>query len=292
MKTCRIASVACNAPLGAVRANLAAIEQWTVRAKAGGAEIILFPELVVNGHCDPDTARNAEPLDGPAVIELRRIANQQAIVICAGLSEREDDACYNTQILIGPDGPIGAQRKIHLSRDEVDYFQPGNQVDVFDVGLCRVGISICYDGWSPEVSRILAIKGAEILLMPHASRMKMWTDDPDSERAAANHASHFFSTIFPARAFENACYAVIVNQAGRAGTLAHYPANHPNQPHHAGGNLVIDPLGEIVAEVSTGRVEESMLITDLNPDQLRAARNHPNYTLRSRRPAIYSALTR
>jgi len=293
MQSFRAATVTLNALLGDVSGNLARIAQWTERAAAGGAHLVLFPELCVNGHCDPDTLAHAESIpNGPSTLALLALAAKYNLVLCAGLSERDGDRVYNTQILAGPQGFIGKQRKIHLSRDEVLFFQPGNELAVFDLGFCQAGISICYDGWSPEVSRILAIRGAEVLLMPHASRMKMWNDTPESERAAAEYIATFFRRIFPARAHENACYAILVNQAGKAGTVDRYPPGHPNQPHHAGGAMILGPHGETVAELPSDSVREDILIADLDAARLAEIRSHPNYTLPTRRPEIYKDLAR
>lgn len=291
MRPIRIAAITMNGLLGQTADNLASIGRWTQRAKQAGADLALFPELVVNGHCDPDTVRNAEPVpEGNAAQEIVRIAQQNKMFVCAGLSERAGSGIYNTQVLAGPDGFVGAQRKIHLSRDETLFFQGGNETAIFQVLDWRVGISICYDNWMPEVPRMLALQGADLILMPHASRMKMWRDTPDSEREAAMCIHSFFRRIYPARAFENACFAVAVNQAGRAGTVDIYPPDHPNQPHHAGGSIVFDPFGEVVAETAPDRIEETMLVAELDPTMLQDARSHPNYSLRTRRPELFGRL--
>lgn len=292
MRRFRIAAVTLNGLLGQMDRNLAAIDRWTQAAKSQGAELVLFPELAVHGHCTPNTRDIAEPVpNGPSVQELCRIAHVHDLIVCAGISERNGAEVFNTQVLCGPTGFIGAQRKIHLSRDENLHYSPGTDLPVFDLGFARVGMSICYDGWSPEVCRILALHGADVLLLPHASRMQMWTDTPESERSAAQFIAAYFRKIFPARAHENACYTIVVNQAGRAGTVDSLPPDHPNQPHHAGGCIVFDPWGDIVAQLPDDHIEEAMLIADLDPEPLAAARAHPNYTIRSRRPQAYGPLS-
>ena len=137
---------------------------------------------------------------------------------------------------------------------------------VFDIGKCRVGTIICYDNSLPEVPRILALKGADVLLMPHAARLKTWTDDPESERKAAAYSGRYFHMIASARAYENSCYSVLCNQAGRAGIVDTYPKDSPNQPNHAGGCIVVDPLGEVAARTSFERIEEEMVVADLLPE--------------------------
>ena len=184
---------------------------------------MLFPELVIHGHCTPNTWELAEPVpDGPSVRRLEEIAGRHRLVLCAGLSEKERDIVFNTQVLVGPHGYIGKQRKLHLSRDEVFYYKGGREIPVFDIGPCKVGIVICYDNQFPEVARVLALRGAEVILMPHAGRFKLWDDTPESE-AAARRYSHGFLKKYALRARENACFAILADQVGRAGYVDLWP---------------------------------------------------------------------
>ncbi len=291
MQELKVAAVAMNGLLGQTKKNLRAIDQWAARAKDSGAELVLFPELVVQGHNDPKTWYTAEAVpEGRSVEHLCLLAQALNVFLSVGLSEKENDIVYNTQVLVGPEGYIGAQRKIHLSRDEVIHYEGGSEMPVFDIGKCRLGTIICYDNTFPEVARILALKGANVLLMPHAARMKMWTDDPASEKEAAAYSSRYFHRIASTRAYENACYAVLCNQAGRAGYVDTYPKDSPNQPHHAGGCLIMDPLGEVAARTSFKKIQEEILIANLRPEKLWEARSQPNYTLRQRRPELFGLL--
>ena len=173
MRTMRVAAVSMNGFLGEPERILKAIDHWCEQAVAEKAELVLFPELVIHGHCTPNTWTLAEPVpDGPSVAALVNIAKRHRVVLCAGMSEKERDIVYNTQVLVGPDGYIGKQRKLHLSRDEGFYYKGGRDINVFDIGPCKVGIVICYDNQFPEISRVLALRGAEVMLMPHAGRMK------------------------------------------------------------------------------------------------------------------------
>ena len=269
MQALKVAAVAMNGLLGQPEQNLRAIDQWASRAKDAGADLVVFPELVVHGHNDPDTWYQAEAVpDGRSVDHLCLLARALNVFLSVGLSEKENDIVYNTQVLVGPEGYIGAQRKIHLSRDEVIHYEGGSEMPVFDIGKCRVGTIICYDNTFPEVARILALKGADVLLMPHAARMKMWTDDPASEKEAAAYSASYFRMIASIRAYENGCYAVLCNQAGRAGYVDTYPKDSPNQPHHAGGCLIMDPLGEVAAQTPFEKIQEEILVADLLPEKL------------------------
>ena len=119
MQSIRVAAVSMNSPFGKTAEILDRIGGFCEQAAAERADLVLFPELVVHGHCTPNTWELAEPVpDGPSVRRLAEFAARRKLFISAGLSEKERDVVYNTQVLLGPDGFIGKQRKIHLSRDE------------------------------------------------------------------------------------------------------------------------------------------------------------------------------
>jgi predicted amidohydrolase len=281
-----------NGFLGEPERVLGAIDAWCGRIAAEGAELVLFPELVVHGHCTPNTWELAEPVpDGPSVRRLEEIAARHRLVLCAGLSEKERDIVFNTQVLVGPGGYIGKQRKLHLSRDEVFYYKGGRDLPVFDVGPCKVGIVICYDNQFPEVARVLALRGAEVLLMPHAGRFKLWDDTPESE-AAARRYSHEFLKKYALRARENACFAVLADQAGRAGYVDLWPRDGENQPHHAGAALIWGPDGELIAATQEERIREERIAATLDAAVLARERALANYMLRTRRPELFGELVR
>ncbi len=292
MRTTRVAAVSMNGFLGEPERVLHAIDAWCEQVAGEGVEFVLFPELVIHGHCTPNTWALAEPVpDGPSVRRLEEIARRRRLVICAGLSEKERDIVFNTQVLVGPHGYIGKQRKLHLSRDEVFYYKGGREISVFDVGPFKVGIVICYDNQFPEVARVLALRGAEVLLMPHAGRFKLWDDTPESE-AAARRYSHEFLKKYALRARENACFAILADQAGRAGYVDLWPRDSENQPHHAGAALIWGPDGELIASTQELRVREEMLVATFDAALIARERALANYMLRTRRPELFEELVR
>lgn len=293
MQSFRVAAVSMNGRLGEPRRILEEIEGWTAQAAVRGARMVLFPELIVHGHCTPDTWDFAESVpEGPSTSRLCDIASRHKMVLSVGLSEKENDIVFNTQALIGPAGYIGKQRKIHLSRDEVLFYKGGRELPVFDVGFCKVGMVICYDNSFPEPARILALRGAEVILMPHAARHKTWEDTPDAERAARSYASNYYRTMIPCRARENACFAVVADQAGKAGYVDRYPRESPSQPHHPGGAFVFDPQGDVVAATSDARIADEMIVADLDVAVINKVRSDPNFTLRTRRPELFGELVK
>jgi predicted amidohydrolase len=281
-----------NGFLGQPERVLAGIAGWCERAVAEKADLVLFPELVVHGHCTPNTWELAEPVpDGPCVRRLIELARHFRLVLCVGLSEKERDIVYNTQVLVGPGGYLGKQRKLHLSRDEAFYYKGGRDITVFDIGPCKVGIVICYDNQFPEVARVLALRGADLICMPHAARFKLWDDTPESE-AAARRYSHHFLKKYALRARENACFAVLADQAGRAGYVDSWPRDSENQPNHAGAALVWGPDGELIASTQEERIQEEMIVATLDAGLLARERSLANYMLRTRRPELFGELVR
>jgi len=293
MQTLRVAAVSINSELGKRVEALRRIEHFCEQAVAEKAELVVFPELVVHGHCTPNTWEIAERVpEGESVEVLCGIARRLRIFLCAGMSEKENDIVYNTQILIGPTGYIGKQRKLHMSRDESFFYKGGREIRVFDLGQCKVGIVICYDNQFPEIGRIVALRGADVILMPHAAREARWEDTPESQSAARRKVFDFFSSSYRMRGRENACFCVYVDQAGRAGYVDSLPREHFNQPHHPGGAFFIGPTGDIIRHTQLEEIREEMIVVDLDASLLAAARSHPNYTLRTRRPELFGELVR
>jgi predicted amidohydrolase len=281
-----------NGHLGEPERVLAGIARWCERAAAARAELVLFPELVIHGHCTPNTWQLAESVpEGPSVRRLMQLARQFRLFLCVGLSEKERDIVYNTQVVVGPEGYVGKQRKLHLSRDEVFYYKGGRELNVLDIGPCKIGIVICYDNQFPEVARVLALRGAEVLCMPHAARFKPWKDTPESE-AAARRSAHAFLKKYALRARENACFAILTDQVGRAGYVESWPRDSENQPHHAGAALVWGPDGELIAATQEERIEEELIVATLDAELLGRERALANYMLRTRRPELFGELVR
>jgi len=293
MRDIRLAAISINSPLGDIPGVLEGIDHWSQLATEQGAELLLFPELQIVGHCTPNTWELSESVpDGPSTQRVTEIARKYHCYISVGLGEKENDIVFNTQILVGPDGYIGKQRKIHLSRDEVFFYKGGREIPVFDIGECKIGMVICYDNHFPELARILALRGADILLMPHAARLQMWDDTPESMAAARQHTHDYFISSYTMRARENACYAVVANQAGRAGYVDAHPKDSPAQPHHCGGAIVFAPDGKVIGCSQREIIEDAMVVADLTAQEIAAQRSLANYTLKTRRPELYEELVK
>ena len=291
MQSIRVGAVQMNGRLNAVARNLDEVEAWSRKAADAGAELVLFPETLLQGQvaADPIWHLAEEVPGGPCVRRLEKVASAYGLILSVGMTEKDHDVCYNTQALVGPQGYIGKSRKVHLSGDERLGFRPGDDIPVFDIGPCRVGQCICYDVSHPEVCRTLALKGTEVILMPHAGRTGQWRNR-EEEEAVVQRAKDEFGRFYPLRARENACFLVVANQAGNAGRVKLYPPRHAYQPVHAGACLVIDPSGEIIAESRTKLAKAELLVCDLDAERMPAARGHKNYTMMTRRPELYGAI--
>ena len=289
METIRAAAVQMNGLLGQAERNLGEIESWAVNASEQGVELVLFPELAIHGHwMAPECWSAAEEAPGgPSVKRLERIARERGLCLSVGMSEKERDLVYNCQVLVGPDGYIGKQRKVHMSEDEGLMYVGGAALPVLDIGKCKVGTIICYDAMYPEVARVLALNGAEVFLMPSAGRCGTW--NRRTERAVARRTKESL-TWYRFRAVENAVFAMITNQAGKAGTVEFYRPEYRRQPYHGGGSLVFGPDGELLAESSTDAIAPQMVVADLTAEAFAEARANTNFTLRKRRPELYGDL--
>jgi len=282
MQSFRIAAIQMNGPFGQVEQNLNAIEGWCRKAADQGARLALFPELVITGHwCAADAYRFAEPVpDGASTSRLETIAKKCGLVISAGLGEIENGVMYNAQVLVGPDGYIGKQRKTHMSRDEYFYYRPGTQFPVYDTGFCKVGTIICFDIQFPEVARILALHGAEVLVAPHAARMGKWRQR--GHRRIVRDQKNQWRKVHASRAYDNGCFVAVTNQAGPAGP----------DTAHAGVIMFFDPKGDVIGESLTEKIEDEMAVCELSAESLVRRRSRSCFPLLARRPEIYGDLCR
>ena len=242
----------------------------------------------------------AEPVpEEPSVQSLCELAGELGVHVCAGIAEVDRGIHYNTQFIVGPEGYVGKQRKVHLSSDEYFFFRGGTDLPVFDLSTVSVGVIICYDNLLPEVSRCLAVKGAELLICPHAARfgrrrsasgLSAWGEWPRTlvkRREAARSVKEDWRLVHACRAYDNGCYAALCNAVGPgARNLRGVEANH------AGGCMVFDPNGVLVAQSRSRDIKEEMLLVPLKAKAVVERRHGPCFNLQTRRPEVFSVLTR
>ena len=154
--------------IGQVQANVARSLEMIAQAAQAMVRLTVLPELCNTGYVfetrEEALALSEEVPDGPTCEMWMAAAHTHSMFIVAGITERENGKLYNSAVLIGPEGHIGTYRKNHLWGAENTIFEPGNLgVPVFDIGVGRVACAICYDIWFPEIFRLAALQGADLL---------------------------------------------------------------------------------------------------------------------------------
>ena len=288
MEEFKLALVQHSSGVKAKEENLEQTLKWVRKANKAGAEVVCLPELGITGHAGhPAMVEQAEPVPGgPSTEALCDLARKLGIYVCAGIAEDDLGIHYNTQFIVGPEGFIGKQRKVHTSHDEYYYFRHGTDLPVLDLPMARVGIIICYDNHIPEMARCLAVQGAELLLCPHAARFGPWPKDVEGRRQAVRGMKDGWRRLHACRAFDNGCYVALCNATGRSavgirGVIA----------SHAGGGMVFDPNGSIVAESRCRDIRDELLLVSLDGGLVAERRRQSCFNLQTRRPEVFKVLT-
>jgi len=218
-------------------ANLEQAERLVARAASGGADLVVLPEKW-NAIGDAETLHaTAEPLEGGESVEaMATWARAHGITLVGGsITERREgrEKLSNTCVVFGPDGSVaGVYRKIHLFDVEVgghvyresEAEEPGEEPVVVEAEGWKLGLSICYDLRFPELYRILALEGAELVTVP--SHFTLYT------------GKDHWHVLLRARAVENQCYVAAAAQFGET---------RPGRPSY-GRSLIVDPWGIVLAE--------------------------------------------
>ena len=172
-------------------ANLAGTLEKIRECAAEGAQLIVLPELASTGYSfdtREEAYAHAEPVpDGPTCQAWIALAAELDVHLVAGIAESDGVLMHDTAVLIGPDGFIGKYRKTHLWNREKLIFTPGDSYPVFETRLGRIGLLICWDVWFPEVPRILAAQGADIIC---SVNNWVWTPPPLFDDAGNCMASY------------------------------------------------------------------------------------------------------
>ncbi|MGB5747670.1 MAG: nitrilase-related carbon-nitrogen hydrolase [Desulfobacterales bacterium] len=267
MKDLRIAAVIFNSPVGQVRQNLDRMLPWVKEAKKEGADLICFPELNVTGYStDPAIKDIAESIPGPISRQLEQMARENKTIILAGMAEEDEKGrLFASHLVVSPAGISGLYRKLHIAPPERALFSSGEHIPVFKLAGVNLGIQLCYDAHFPELSTRMAVDGADIIFMPHASPRGTPPEKLDS-----------WMRHLTARAFDNGVFIVACNQVGKNQKGLEFP----------GLAVIIGPSGNILKDKIIGR--EGMLVTDLKADDLSDVRDHKmRYFLPNRRPELY-----
>jgi predicted amidohydrolase len=216
-----------------------------VRARVAAfphTKLVVYPEL----HMTPNTdvagmERSAEPIPGPRTDILCALAAELGVWLVPGSSyEREGSRIYNTALAVSPDGEIVARYRKCFPWRPWETTTPGDRFVVFDIpSIGRVGLSICYDTWFPEVARHLAWMGAEVILQP--------TLTPTADR-------HQEVVLARATAITNQVFVVNLNAAA---------------PSANGSSLIVDPEGNVLVQAGEAPIALTQVIDLAAVDRVR-----------------------
>jgi len=260
-------------------ANVEAALRLIDQAAAAGARLVALPEVWTYLGPEAGNRENAEPIPGPTVDRLAERARRHGIYVHAGSiyeAEPGEPRLFNTTVVLDPDGKIlGCYRKIHMFDvvlDGVAAYQEsatvsaGEELTIVEVDGVKVGLAICYDLRFPELFRILALRGAEVIVLPAAFTMTTGKDH--------------WEVLIRARAIENGVFMVAPAQVGqhpsatRSGAAAPTNGDGRRRPEPAwlacyGRSLIVDPWGTVLA---TAPDAATVVTSELSLDQLRRVR--------------------
>ncbi|WP_422367902.1 carbon-nitrogen hydrolase family protein [Pelagibius sp.] len=250
----RIAILQMIAVPGDVAANLKQIEAAAEKAAAGGAALLIAPELATTGYGAGDVIRDlAETAEGPQVQALTAIARKHGLALVAGFAERDGEEVFNSLVMAEASETPSIYRKTHLYGDyERALFTPGEADSALRnfQGL-KLGFLICYDVEFPENVRRLARAGADVVLVPTAL--------PEGSFA------RFIATrVVPVRAFENQVFVVYADHGGGDANFS-----------YAGLSRAVGPDGQSLAASDTDTAE--LLFADIDPGAFDESRRANTY---------------
>ena len=271
--------------------SIAKAEKLVRQAAAGGANVILLPELFETWYFCQERRYDSYKLastaeENPAVRHFRKVAAELGVVMPISFYEQDGNVLYNSIAMIDTDGSVmGVYRKTHIPDDhfyqEKFYFTPGGTgFRVWDTRFGKIGVGICWDQWFPEAARCMALMGAEVLLYPTAigSEPVLECDSmPHWQRCMQGHA---------------AANLVPVVAANRIGTETVKPDSENQNQSSAltfyGSSFIADNTGALVE--CADRASDCVLTHSFDLDELRDMRLSWG-VFRDRRPEMYGKIT-
>lgn len=231
----------------------------------GGAELVVLQELHNSLYfCQVENVDNcnlAEPIPGPSTEFYGSIAKQYGIVLVTSLFERRAPGLYhNTAVVFEKDGTIaGKFRKMHIPDDpayyEKFYFTPGDDgFEPIQTSVGKLGVQVCWDQWYPEGARLMALRGAEILIYPTAIGYE--SSDTPEEQERQREA---WTTVQRGHAVANGLPVITVNRVGHEED----PSGQTNGIQFWGSSFVVGPQGEFLYRASKDKEENVVVEVDM-----------------------------
>jgi len=271
----KIAAVQTNPKITKTKENLDEILLQTEAAAKNGADLIVFTECALTGYVfssREEAMPFAENIPGSSTDRLVTCCRELGVHVVVGLMERDADRYYNAAVLVGPGGLVGKYRKNHLPFLGVDRFLDAGDkpFQVYQTPVGNIGLHICYDCAFPESTRVMALLGADIIVLP--------TNFPEGRDKMINY-------LVNTRALENNIHFVAVNRVGsECGT------------RFMGRSKIIGAAGDTLAEAS-GDAEE-IIYAEVKLSEARQkhiilkAGEFELDRMRDRRPELYGEITR
>jgi len=230
----RVAGIQSNPKILEKEKNLEKCLESIKVASGEGAELLVFPECSLTGYCFSslkEALKVAEPIPGPSTKAVASLCRELGVYTVIGLIERDDDKCFNSIALLGPEGFVGKYRKLHLPYLGLDRFASHGDLPlkIFDTEVGKIGMNICFDSRLPETARVLALLGAEIIVLP--------TNWPEGAEMVPKY-------VVNTRACENRVHYVAVDRVGLERGFK-----------FIGQSKIIDCSGTTLAEASASKEE-------------------------------------
>ena len=247
-----------------IPANIQKLQDNIRKAAAMGAELVVLQELHNELYfCQTENTElfnQAEPIPGPSTETFGKLAKELGIVLVLSLFERRAPGLYhNTAVVLEKDGSIaGKYRKMHIPDDpayyEKFYFTPGDLgFEPIDTSVGRLGVLVCWDQWYPEAARLMAMRGAEMLIYPTAIGWE--STDTDEEKKRQLNA---WITVQRGHAVANGLPVITVNRTGHEAD----PSGQTNGIQFWGNSFVAGPQGELLAEFTNDQEEVRVVEID------------------------------
>ncbi|MHA1368969.1 MAG: carbon-nitrogen hydrolase family protein [Promethearchaeota archaeon] len=290
----RVGACSLAAVPGDVETNLEKIKHWTERAAREKIDLLLFPELSLSGYwtCS-ELYYEAQPRDGEAVQDLIKFLGSlnEDIAISVGLAESYGGCIYNTQILLNRSGELYYYRKTHWPHAEVGIWSCGDRYPVYNFDGIKLGTAICYDNEFPEVHRIYALDGADLVLSPFAYGHKFSENDPNSQQDSIKRWKDGERPVLRAAAKCN--YLWIVSVVGGGHVKDYIAEQNPGKGHEyyfPGVIFFIGPDGKVILESPDDEIKERLMWYDISRITNMELRKGTNNFFKNRRTATYKRI--
>lgn len=275
MREITIATVQMKPALGEPEDNLVKMSDFVSKiASQQKVDLIVFPELVTSGYeLGVRFTELAQRVPGPSANLMAQRAGEFGVYIAFGMvtKEKVESVLFNSAILVGPDGEmLGSYNKVHLRGEERMAFREGYRLPVVETEIGSIGLMLGWDLAYPEVSRSMALDGAELLCVLanwETAQMEEWR------------------TYVKARAFENSLYVAASNRVGDDVTL-----------NFGGESMIVGPRGKVFASLDEKDPEknqprEGYAVARVDLDEVRKCREEFQ-TLQTRQPTVYRSIVK